>query len=146
MENLDECVKMLDETMHLVWTHTPKPNPQMSFDRGECRILFNLDRNSQGMSPSQLADRLSVGSGRIGNALKDLEAKGLIRREVSPKDRRRAIVKLTDKGRAETDRMKAGYLAIVRKLVDRMGYEKFKTMNELIRMAIAVCAKEDSQC
>ncbi len=107
-------------------------NCAMGWSEGKkaiCHVL--LDRNG-GVSPGFLAKALEVGSGRIGTALGDLAKEGLVTRAVDPKDRRRTIVALTDRGRTEALARRAQAFADFETVVDTMGPERLRLLIELL--------------
>ena len=71
----------------------------LELSRGEGGILMYLCFVHDGATSGELSEQLAVGSGRIANALKVLEGKGMIVRRRAERDRRRVIVNLTDEGR-----------------------------------------------
>ena len=68
--------------------------------RGLPAVMGALVEASGPLSPGELARKTGVTDARIANALRVLEARGLVRRSPSPVDRRRVEVTLTDLGRA----------------------------------------------
>lgn len=66
---------------------------------GEAPVLDLLSRQPEGMSPSDLADRLGYTRSRMTRIIDSLEAKGFVCREADPGDRRRVIVSSTKRGR-----------------------------------------------
>ncbi|MDR3075266.1 MAG: MarR family winged helix-turn-helix transcriptional regulator [Candidatus Methanoplasma sp.] len=65
---------------------------------GEIFILFFIRETGGEAVPGQIGSALNVSSARIATALKNLENKGLITREIHGGDRRKIIVRLTPKG------------------------------------------------
>jgi DNA-binding MarR family transcriptional regulator len=84
--------------------------------RSQCWVLAHLGRNEErGLTQSEIADALNVGKVTLGGLVDRLDARGLVRRESSPVDRRVKYVRLTVKGRralATTD--------VIRPLVDEL--------------------------
>ena len=66
---------------------------------GEDPVLDFLSRQEGGMSPSEPAERLGYTRPRMTRILDSLESKGYVRRVPDEHDRRRVIVRCTDKGR-----------------------------------------------
>jgi len=62
---------------------------------------------SDGLSVSELGERLYLDSATLTPLLKRLQASGLVARERSPEDERRVLVRLTDAGRALRERAQA---------------------------------------
>ena len=63
------------------------------------------------LSPGQLAEETLVTSGTMTNRIDRLQAKGLVRRSPSRRDRRGVIVTLTTQGREHVDGAMIGLLA-----------------------------------
>ena len=63
------------------------------------RILFPLWKED-GISIQELSARTALGKSTLTRMLDRLEAEGQIRREGSPRDRRKILIFLTDKNRA----------------------------------------------
>ncbi len=67
--------------------------------RREWRLLAHLAAHGP-LSPSALAEQIALDRARTSRAIGSLSAKGLVERVALPGDRRRALVALSDKGRA----------------------------------------------
>ena len=67
---------------------------------GEMAILGMLSATDEPQAPGDLAERLQLSSSRVANALKTLERKGFVTREINPADRRGIIVSITPEGDA----------------------------------------------
>jgi MarR family transcriptional regulator, organic hydroperoxide resistance regulator len=80
-------------------THIPAHDNAEQVARGEGALLAHLALRHDGASAGELRTALDVGSSRVANALKNLEAKGLITRENSEEDGRVVQVFLTPLGR-----------------------------------------------
>lgn len=90
---------------------------------GEIAILGMLSATGESLAPGDIADRLQLSSSRIANALKTLERKGFVTREINPADRRGIIVSITPEGvafgRARFDEA----IACMRGLISDLGEE-----------------------
>jgi DNA-binding MarR family transcriptional regulator len=64
---------------------------------GHARLLAEL---GEGVRPSDLADRLGVTKGAIGQLVDRLEQRGYVTRDPDPKDRRSYLVRPTARARA----------------------------------------------
>ncbi len=82
----------------LLLSRQPLQKEALEFSRGELGILDCLYKHN-GLSAGELRENLAVCSGRIADALKVLESKGLIVRIHDSSDHRRVIVYLSDSGR-----------------------------------------------
>lgn len=69
-----------------------------NFSKGEGGILVYIYQKNNIITPGELSEYFGVGSGRIGNVLKDLEAKEYIVRVSDSHDKRKTNVSLTEKG------------------------------------------------
>ena len=78
----------------------------------------------------------------IGNALKDLEEKGLIERSKENKDKRKTVVVLTEKGKEKAAGFKAFFTLKIRQMVDALGGEDFELMCNLIKKAFIATVSE----
>lgn len=76
------------------------PRELSSNTRGLSAVMGALAASAEPLSPGDLARKTGVTDARIANALRALEAKGLIARKPSVTDRRRVEVTLTERGRA----------------------------------------------
>lgn len=66
---------------------------------GEDPVLEYISRHDEAMTPSELAKTLGYTRPRMTRIIDSLEEKGYVIREQDTKDRRRVIVRCTDKGR-----------------------------------------------
>lgn len=72
-----------------------------SSSRGLPAVMQSLACADGPLSPGEIARATHVTDARVANALRVLEARGLVERRASSKDRRRVEVLLTEKGRAD---------------------------------------------
>jgi DNA-binding MarR family transcriptional regulator len=68
---------------------------------GKFVLLFLLHEQADGMSPHELADGAGVTRATVTGLLDGLERDGFVSRRAGKEDRRKIIVKLSAKGRAE---------------------------------------------
>ncbi len=76
-------------------------------------LLAQLERHPEGLRMSELSRRMMVTTGNVTGITDQLEAEGLVRRELDPQDRRSFIVRLTPKGQqlfAEMARVHEGWV------------------------------------
>lgn len=97
-----------------------------SMTKGVGGILYELSKNPTSVTPGELSERLAVGSGRIGNALKSMEEKGVIERKADPEDHRKVLVTLTDKGREFSNQLKKQFEERLDYVINKLGEEKFE--------------------
>ncbi len=101
--------------------------------KGEGAILYLLCKNPQGISPGELSEKLHVGSGRIGSALKNMEEKGLLTRENDSLDRRRINVTLTEKGLLLVTDLRDQMCSMIHNVIEKMGSDNFGQFLTLTR-------------
>ncbi len=105
-------------------THAPDDGSSIGYGKGQRMILFYLSK--AGEAPSgELSKALHVGTGRIGNALKELETKGYVLRRKDERDGRRVLVSLTEKGKEFTLERKKEFLRITKVALAAVGEEEF---------------------
>lgn len=74
------------------------PQVAKKISQGEFRLLAVLKINGSPLSPTMLAQRLSLSSGRVSLILQSLEKKNYLQRIHQDKDRREVVVLITAKG------------------------------------------------
>ena len=91
------------------------------------------------LTPTELSRSTMVTTGGMTKRLDRLEASGLIRREVDPRDRRGKLIALTDEGRELIDRAVEGHLENEERLLSSLSRSERKQLAELLRgMLLAV--------
>ncbi|HMM06719.1 MAG TPA: winged helix DNA-binding protein [Clostridiales bacterium] len=85
------------EKMYLL--RQAKPHRQMNKSmHGECFVLQYIAHQQGVVVPGEIRDIMGISSARIAAALNNLERKGLVNRDIDPRDRRRVLVSLTPQG------------------------------------------------
>lgn len=119
-----------------------------ALSRGEGGILCALKQNPDGLTPGELSKIMDVGTGRIGNALKNMENKGIILRKDDSNDRRKTVVTLTEKGYALVSELQTNFESRIGYVIDTMGKENFEKYlslsKEFIETFIGYSDKEDT--
>lgn len=90
---------------------------------GQGYVLYHLCHRGAPAQPGELCAELGITSPRMASILTSLERQRLLQRSVSPADRRRIIVTLTDKGRALVQEHDAQQLERIGSLLDALGEE-----------------------
>lgn len=102
---------------------------------GEMAILGMLSFTNEPLAPGDLAERLQLSSSRVANALRTLERKGFVTREINPADRRGIIVSITPEGgafgRARYDEAIAGMRDLVSDLGERDAEELVRILERI---------------
>ncbi len=68
--------------------------------RGETFTLIYIFKKGDHVLPGEISNEMSISSARVAAILNNLENKGLIVREIDKSDRRRILVRLTQRGAA----------------------------------------------
>ena len=87
---------------------------------GTIRYLFEHECVA---TPAQLIDFFGFSQARLTKILSELEAEGLVLRQGDPKDRRRVIVHLTDKGLEHAVEKHRQMLAYMTRVLQALGEE-----------------------
>ena len=86
---------------------------------------------------SALADAASVSRSRLSHAVAQLEARGWVRRQPCPEDRRGQLAVLTDEGFAALEAAAPGHVDAVRRLlVDRLTPAQFRQLREICEAVV----------
>jgi DNA-binding MarR family transcriptional regulator len=93
-------------------------------------MLAALDRAPEGLSMSELSRRLMVTNGNTTVLVGALEKDGLVRRAVSPADRRSFTVELTDAGRDAFEQMAACHARWVSELLSGLDMAAAKQLSD----------------
>ena len=131
----EELVQMIIQL-----SHKPDLEHTQLVTRGEGALLAYLALDHNGATSGELRGALEVGSGRVANALKNLETKQLITRTRSATDGRVVRVYLTPLGK---DLILARYhrlLSRMEELVQLLGEEDSRELLRLTRKIIALSA------
>jgi DNA-binding MarR family transcriptional regulator len=104
-------------------------------DTWEFDVLAALRRSGDpyALSPGQLAAATLVTSGTITNRVDRLEARGLVRREPDPTDRRGVRVLLTAQGQTHVDGAIKDLLDSEREILSGISEDESATLAQLLR-------------
>jgi DNA-binding MarR family transcriptional regulator len=97
---------------------------------GESIILYCIKKR-EWIVPSEISDAIGVSTARVATVLNGLEEKGLITREIDSGDRRRIIVKLTQKGAERAEEQHREHIENIKSILSSLGEEDAK---ELVRI------------
>ena len=100
---------------------------------GYYEVLVRLsEAPDRRMRMSSLADSTSSSRSRLSHAVGQLEARGWVRREPCPEDRRGQLAVLTDEGFAALEQAAPGHVTAVRELlVDRLTPGQLRALREI---------------
>ena len=85
------------------------------------QILLENEKNKKPLSSGDICAKMQLSSGRTALTLKSLELKRLIVRRADEKDKRRTLVKLTEKGKVLAESTAKEVSAAVNKIVEKLG-------------------------
>ncbi len=146
-ENQKKEVATLYEEIIQEFCRTPIKDQTITFGQGQVRILAYLCEHEDGVYSGDLSEAVQVGTGRIGNALKEMEKKGMITRVRDRKDHRKTIVRPTEKGIELAKAEKAKLTKLNDVIFDKLGYENFcsflKTLKEIITISKELAYQEE---
>lgn len=127
--------KFIQSFVQEIGTHLVSKDHErmMVLGKGEGRIIGYLGSHSETVTPGELSEILNVGSGRIANALKNLETKKLVIRKTDSLDKRRTIVQLTEKGNDSFQCVKNEMTERIGQIFDKLGEEDALSLLRLLR-------------
>lgn len=104
-------------------------------ESGVLQILLENEKNKKPLSSGDICAKMQLSSGRTALTLKSLELKRMIVRRADEKDKRRTLVKLTEKGKALAESTAKEVSAAVNKIVEKLGE---KQASEFIGMLATI--------
>jgi DNA-binding MarR family transcriptional regulator len=99
--------------------------------------ILNALMDTPGEDQVTLAGRVAFDPATSGSVIGRLEARGWVRREPDPSDRRRKLLWLTDEGRATALRMAHGVMQVQERLVEPLAPDERETFVHLLHKLIA---------
>lgn len=90
-------------------------------ESGVLQILLENEKDKKPLYSGDICAKMQLSSGRTALTLKSLELKRLIVRRADEKDKRRTLVKLTEKGKALAESTAKEVSAAVNKIVEKLG-------------------------
>lgn len=107
-------VAQIQHATHLIGRHLELELGDLGIGQGEAHLLAEL---AAGPAPlARLAEAVGVKRSTLTNILDRLEARGLVRREINPADRRSFLVRPTAAGRRAARKVAAAFAAVDAKL------------------------------
>ncbi|MEG1776221.1 MAG: MarR family winged helix-turn-helix transcriptional regulator [Clostridia bacterium] len=111
----------------------PLPKDTLRMSQGELGVLGYLNSGRDGVSSGELRAYLHVVSGRMGDTLRSLERKGMIRRAPDPCDSRRVLVRITQEGCRYVERERSRFRGHARRLLEELGEEDARAFVRLMK-------------
>jgi DNA-binding MarR family transcriptional regulator len=97
-------------------------------------VLAALDRNPDGLSMGALSQALLVSNGNVTQLVQKLVKDGLVEMRKPPTDRRSSIVRLTDEGRRQFDRLALAHQDWIDQMIGGLDF----TQRERLYVALGV--------
>jgi DNA-binding MarR family transcriptional regulator len=104
---------------------------QFGMTMSTCYVLLNIDTEN-GTPATKIAPMLGMESRSLVRSLKTMEEKGLIRREVSAKDKRFVRIFLTDEGKQKRDLARNGVITFNNMIREKIPLEKLVVFFDVI--------------
>ncbi len=124
LDDLHKIAKLYASILK-VFCHMPIKDDTLGYGQGQIRILIYLAEHPDGVLSGNLSSEIHVGTGRIGNALKEMEKKGLIKRYDDIHDKRKTIVKITNTGQKLADQRRNKFINLNKRIIEKIGYDEF---------------------
>jgi DNA-binding MarR family transcriptional regulator len=113
---------------------------------GPQRLVIRIVGRYPGISAGSLADILELHPSTLTGILKRLQERGIVERRTDPKDGRRALFDLTQRGR-ELDTLRVGTVeALVRQTLKNLPRRKIDAAQEVLAtLALALRPEEEDE-
>ena len=121
MEEPELALEMIKSSGKLFYGMRAGHNHIRSLMHGEMFILDYLERKNGTAIPGELSSMTRGSSARTAIALRNLEQKGYISRDVDKADRRKIIVSLTEEGRKLTLEERSAVMRRMSAVVEALG-------------------------
>lgn len=108
---------------------------------GQPRLLQVIKLNPK-LTQNDLVEKLGVSKEAISVSVRRLEKKGLIRREVDEKDKRKYLLSLTNEGLELLDEVLIHQNAAYEKLLEPLNEQQREELKKLINLMLAPARKE----
>jgi len=104
------------------------------------RLVLRIVGRFPGITSGHLAELLDVHPGTLTGIVNRIERQGLVRRRSDPRDGRRALLGLTDKGRAFASETEDAVEAELRRVIERIPPEKLQAARDVLQSLAATLA------
>ena len=132
------AMELMKCTGKLFFGMRPGHNHIRSMMHGEMFILDHLERTKETAMPGELSSMMHGSSARTAIALRNLEQKGYINRDIDKADRRKIIVSLTEEGRRLAMEEREGVLSRMRAIVDELGESDVREFIRIVGRIVEV--------
>jgi DNA-binding MarR family transcriptional regulator len=111
-EQLADFADLLTTVARLTRTHTVKDPAVLDLSATEITVLRFIDHHPD-VSPSAVAAGTGLQRSNLSRALRDLEARGLVRRTPDPADNRQAVLRSTARAAQNLARVRAVWARVL---------------------------------
>ena len=133
MSNREQAKSLINFIMIIGMKNKQKAT---SLTTGEMGILGCLQVHD-GLKPKELIEYTGCSSAHIAKSIRNLSAKGYITRNITPLDKRSAVISLTEQGRNYINNIYTNAIDMTEKLLDRLGE---KDSSDLVRIIGTISA------
>ncbi len=118
----------IEKALSLFETYKPSHcfEEMQKTDMGMFAVLKYLNEQEEPVKSKDISDDMRVSSARMAILLKKLEAKNLIKKSPSQKDKRITLVELTEQGFSIEQKIKNHVYQMVEHIVDEIGVEELE--------------------
>jgi DNA-binding MarR family transcriptional regulator len=130
-----EVVGRITRLADLIRREQDRVFAEFGLSGGDFDVLATLRRSRppHRLAPGELSRSTMVTTGGMTKRLDRLEARGLVRREADPHDRRGRLIALTDEGRELVDRTLAAHLENEERLLASLSTARRDDLADLLR-------------
>ena len=132
MHNFDNPGYLLAKTLRSHHYMMHKRFDDMGLHRGQPPLIMQLYKHD-GMTHSELAEKLEVTPATVTNMVKRIERDGLVVRRRDDQDERISRVYLTDEGKAMREKLMANIKGIESDIFEGFSEEEIKLFNSFMK-------------
>ena len=134
--------EMMKSTGELFFGMKPSHKPIISVLHGEIFILDYLERKNDTVLPGELSVMMHDSSARTAIALRNLEQKGYIERDIDKTDRRKILVSITEEGRKLAREERERILQRMTQIVDELGEDDVREYIRIVGRIIEIMGRQ----
>jgi DNA-binding MarR family transcriptional regulator len=124
---IQKIMELQRDAFQMLETQEPSPWVDLNLTRAQLRICFLL--SCQGpMTPGKVADALEVPKANITGIVDRLVAHGLVSRREDPEDRRSYILRLTEEGQGQVNRLRDAWIARMERVLNKLNQEDLESL------------------
>ena len=108
-------------------------------------ILKYLCAADDKVTPGKISEHMQVSTARVAVLLKKMAAKGLIKKEQDPEDRRSSFVILTEQGRQTAEAFRENIYKNVGEMIDKVGMDRMMEFAAISREIHSIMSKQEME-